>query len=376
MDAIISGFWTYPMARSDRTSICVMDNDVLRCLDDNTKTSESRVTKTTVIKTPPIAPRKFSLGSNSSPPPARVKSRRNSDSVSFITSPTVSPSVYRNSLVNMANDRKPDREGDGWVTSPVFANYSPGARQRKVSVFDGNLGSVKEIHEHDNGDNEAVYEDISEQFSYDNSNSLFEKDEDDYACPIDTVKEDCDHNIYDTPIIPIDNSAQGPIIGNNTQRLSDSSMRYGRYMDDNSDDDLLRNSIHNQGVIKRKLSLGVVLRKISAGSMQAGKRKASLQERRFTNTFSKLITFPSLVKNKVGEGFQVDSSSWEFLNKDVDGSLNDKGHKTENHHKIELKFKKHPSKDSLYESEYDSSSTLDSSSSSTMKAFFAASNTV
>ena len=372
------------MARSDRTSICVMDNDVLRCLDDNTKTSESRVTKTKVIKTPPIAPRKFSLGSNSSPPPARVKSRRNSDSVSFITSPTVSPSVYRNSLVNMANDRKPDREGDGWVTSPVFANYSPGARQRKVSVFDGNLGSVKEIHEHDNGDNEAVYEDISEQnLSNSFDNSMNDEKDVDYACPMDAVKEDGEQNIYENPLTSTDrtSSPPGSMIGSKQQRYSDSNMKYGGYVDNNShSEDIFKTSLDCQGLSKRKLSLGVILRKISTGSLQAGKRKASLQEKRLSSAFTKLISFPSLVKNNIGESYQVDSSSWEFLNTDISDSSNFKNNDCQitEHQGREFRNNKHPSKDSVYESEYDSSSTLESSSSSssTNKAIFIAENTV
>jgi len=377
-------FWTYPMARSGRTSLFVIDTDAFNtsCLDDNTKTSELIKEKAKVIKTPPIAPRKCSLGSNSSPPPARVRSRRSSDSVSFITSPAVSPSIFRNSLVNMANDRKPDKEGDGWVTSPVFANYTAGSRQRKVSVFDGNLQSVNEITEHNIGVNKAVYEDISEQKlsnSCDNNRSLHDKEYDDYACPVDAVKEDGEYNIYETPIFPPDNpnSALGTVISIRTKRFSDSNMRYGGDVDNDSDeDDLLRTTSHNQGLSKRKLSLGVLLRKISTGSLQAGKRKASLQERRLSNAFAKLITFPSLVKNKLGESYQVDSSSWEFLNKNVDDPSSDKDNMTDIQRKRGLIDRKHSSKDSLYESEYDSSSTLDSSSSSSCKAFIAASNTV
>merc|ERR1711983_516337 len=69
---------------------------------------------------------------------------------------------------------------------------------------------------------------------------------------------------------------------------------------------------------KRKLSLGVIFRKISEGSLQGGKRKASLQERRLSNTFTKLMNFPAFVKNTLVESYQVDSSSWEFLYKDVE----------------------------------------------------------
>ena len=86
----------------------------------------------------------------------------------------------------------------------------------------------------------------------------------------------------------------------------------------------------------------------------------------------------SLDTDTLGESYQVDSSSWEFLNKDVDDDCwnNKDDQKTNDHYNGKLINNKQASKDSVYESEYDSSSTLDSSSSSTCKALFAASNTV
>jgi len=370
-------FWTYPMAKSGRTSLFLIENDAFNtsCLEDNTKTSDSSIEKIKVIKTPPIAPRKFSLGSNSSPPVAKVRSRRSSDSVSFITSPTVSP--YRNSLVNMANVRKPDKEGDAWISSPVFANYTAGSRQRKVSVFDGNLGPVKEIHEHDKGDNEALYEEVTEHklpIVFDNSNICHNSD--DYACPVDAVREDVEQNIYEAPMMQCENSSSAPstVISIRKHRFSDSNMRYGGDVNNKSDNHHLTEYSHqHQRKFQRKFSLGVMWRKISAGSLQAGKRKTSLQERRLSNAFTKLINFPTTITNSLVESYQVDSSSWEFLNKDTrDFCLNDSHDITNDHHKRELKNNKHPSKDSVYESEYDSSSTLGSSSSSTSKALFTA----
>jgi len=400
-------FWTYPMARSDRTSLLVGDNEAFnlnRYMKEESTSSRnstqsdklnkcpsqsdqlyhrdnigtnSNIETPKVIKTPPIAPRKYSLGSNSSPPAARVKSRRKSDSVSLITSPTRAPCVAR----------KPEphsKEGEGWVTSPVFTNYTPTTRNRKVSVFDGNLGAVREIHEHDNGDNEAVYEDMSEQKLSplrDYLKTGYCKDEDDYAFPVDAVNEDAEHNIYEDPIIPSNRavSAQGTGISIRTQRFSDSNMRYGGDVDNYSDsDEIITKPIDHQDLGKRKLSLGVILRKLSTGSLQGGKRKASLQERRLSNAITKLISLPSFIKNTLGESYQVDSSSWEFLNKDVDDDCwnNKDDQKTNDHYNRKSLNNKQASKDSVYESEYDSSSTLDSSSSSTCKALFEASNTV
>jgi len=410
-------FWTYPMARSDRTSLFVMDNEAFNLssyldegsqsnilttqsdnqtkrlsqsvqichqdsnrLRDQKSDSNSCLKTTVVIKTPPIAPRKSSLGSNSPPSSAKVKSRRNSDSVSFITSPARAPRVARNSIANMSNVRKPDpKEGEDWVTSPVFADSTPHARNRKVSVFDGNLGSVKEIHEHDYGDNEVLYEDISELHMSPGANhcmSLHDKDED-YAFPVDAVNEDTGTNIYENPIHPTEqsdgnSSAPGTVISIRSQRSEDSSMRYGVDTVNHSDsDNAVRTSLDPPAYSKRKLSLGVILRKISTGSVHSGnKRKTSLQERRLSSAFNKLITFPMFMKNTLGESYQVDSSSWEFLNKDVEDDcwnkkVNIKEELKNMDDKRQLTNNKHPSKDSLYESEYDSSpnSTMESSSS-------------
>merc|ERR1712098_847956 len=171
-------------------------------------------------------------------------------------------------------------------------------------------------------------------------------------------------------------SAPGTGINIRSQRLSDSNMRYGGDVDNYSNcDEIITKPIDHQDLGKRKLSLGVILRKLSSGSLQGGKRKASLQERRLSNAITKLISLPSFVKNTLGESYQVDSSSWEFLNKDVDDDCwnNKDDQKTNDHYNRKLINNKQASKDSVYESEYDSSSTLDSSSSSSL---FAASNTV
>ena len=133
----------------------------------------------------------------------------------------------------------------------------------------------------------------------------------------------------------------------------------------------------HQGLEKRKLSLGIILRKISSGSLQGVRRKTSLQERRSNNAFSKLISIPSFVNNTLGKSSQVDSSSWEFLNKSIEFDYwEENGRKATYHHRTELIENKHPSKDSVYESEYDSSSTLSSSSSTIQPALFTAAYTV
>merc|ERR1711970_505647 len=68
---------------------------------------------------------------------------------------------------------------------------------------------------------------------------------------------------------------------------------------------------------RRKLSLGDILRKISTASIQGKKRKTSLQEGSLGSALSKIITFPICMKRTFDESYQVDSSSWEFLNENV-----------------------------------------------------------
>jgi len=139
---------------------------------------------------------------------------------------------------------------------------------------------------------------------------------------------------------------------------------------------------------RRKLSLGVILRKLSTGSQPGRERKTSLQERRLSSALSKLIT-PIFERRTLGErSYQVNSLSWEFLNKDAEEEFlegqvirtvgqgekciitMDKGEEIrdkedkEDMDKVTLTMK-HPSTDSLYESEFDSSSTLESVNSTT-----------
>ena len=126
---------------------------------------------------------------------------------------------------------------------------------------------------------------------------------------------------------------------------------------------------------KRKLSLGIILRKLSTGGsttvgQQNKERKSSLQEKRLSSAITKLITLPIFERRTLGESYQVNSLSWEFLNKDADDECwersGDKSKHLDDKKKIDVKMplEKHPSMDSLYESEFDSSSTMESSVSS------------
>ena len=103
---------------------------------------------------------------------------------------------------------------------------------------------------------------------------------------------------------------------------------------------------------------------------QNKERKSSLQEKRLSSAITKLITLPIFERRTLGESYQVNSLSWEFLNKDADDECwersGDKAKHLDDKKKIDVKMplEKHPSMDSLYESEFDSSSTMESSVSS------------
>ena len=63
----------------------------------------------------------------------------------------------------------------------------------------------------------------------------------------------------------------------------------------------------------------------------------------------------------MSESYQVNSSSWEFLNQEPQEKVQDKVQGVQGVQEVQGKvLGKHPSTDSLYESEFESSSTLES----------------
>ena len=63
----------------------------------------------------------------------------------------------------------------------------------------------------------------------------------------------------------------------------------------------------------------------------------------------------------MSESYQVNSSSWEFLNQEPQEKVQDKVQEVQEVQEVQGKvLGKHPSTDSLYESEFESSSTLES----------------
>jgi len=367
-------FWSYPMAKSDRASVFVPDTNHQDPVGDGDRGPLTR--------TPPRPPNRSGSSSQQAPTaPARQKTRRKSESVPFIISPARVARPARHSLGDLYT-------GQHWVTSPVWSinggRHSPplsNTRSRKVSVFYNKLGHVEEDAEIE--DNNNIVKNIDDNNENNDYSDLPEEEaeEEDYAFPLDAIKEDIiDQSIYE---IPKQNPKQNQNEGNDNEMMDKS-------IDNNTRDDVLSFSdrvnrleqtddyhdslleTNNNNSDKRKLSLGVIFRKLSTGSQQAKERKTSLQEKRLSTAITKLITLPIFERRTLGESYQVNSLSWEFLNKDADDECWDKTASHPDNSKdsdqslrdnIKDKLEKHPSTDSLYESEFDSSSTMESTNS-------------
>ena len=92
------------------------------------------------------------------------------------------------------------------------------------------------------------------------------------------------------------------------QKFSEGSLAYEQRKDG-----------HEEGQPKRKLSLGLMIRRLSRGKMTGGERKRSYTgvEKRSSRTEDRLSSVIGRLvagKKMLGGSHQVDSSSWEFLN--------------------------------------------------------------
>lgn len=376
-------FWSYPMARSGRMSVFLADSSRAGG-DDEAPLSPAEQGRLT--RTPPRPPSRTRAQPQA--PARQCRARRNSDSVPFIISPARAVRPSRHSLGDLQDTRQ-------WVTSPVFSGsgrHSPppaNARTRKVSVFYNKLGHVDEESDegHDSNNNTT-----SEENDY--ADLLQENEEEaDYAFPLDAISEENDNSIYENPEEPTragqstdgmkcdDKSSLmtgGSVMDSRSHTTLHAVLGDGRNITDRVDkseqNDDYGDSFTSSPLAtgdKRKLSLGIILRKLSTGSSMSQKeRKSSLQEKRLSSAITKLITLPIFERKTLGESYQVNSLSWEFLNKDADDECwersADKSKHLDDKNKIDVKMplEKHPSMDSLYESEFDSSSTMESSVSS------------
>merc|ERR1719219_3174049 len=265
-------FWSYPMARSGRMSVFLCETERARGEEAQEETDKGRLTRT-----PPRPPARSRAQPQPQPQaPARQRGRRNSDSVPFIISPARVARPARHSLGDLQDSKS-------WVTSPVFSGtgrHSPplsNTRTRKVSVFYNKLGHVDE--EADDPDNSVAVE----ENDYSDLHKT-EEEEADYAFPLDAISEETDNSIYENPEEPVKSTEGKKCDDKSILMTSGSVMDSGRNQDcewspagisdvsnnseqtDESSDSFME-SPPTAGD-KRKLSLGIILRKLSTGSQQ------------------------------------------------------------------------------------------------------------
>ena len=199
------------------------------------------------------------------------------------------------------------------------------SRERKQPVFPGRLGHVQEIQDHDLLDKEAAYEDISI--------NLQDKDED-YAYPVDAVHEDREHIVYQHPIQPL-----GTLFSDEKNTGGTLSRIFINPSERQTEDSSIENYVTNDELVgvsrgkksyvsMRKFSLRVIMRKLSTDKMPAKERKTSLQEFLVKTGLSRFITLPAFEGQSFANNCQVHSSSWEFLNKDLEQNCKDKNVQT------------------------------------------------
>ena len=238
-------------------------------------------------------------------------------------------------------------------------------RSRKVSVFYNKLGHVEEEDNTNIPDAPVTQDEEDKDYSDLPVEEEVNDEDEDYAFPLDAIKEESDNSIYENPHTAVNDR----ISDDHVSEAGDNSEHHDLFSDS-----FIQSVNNNHQGDKRKLSLGVIFRKLSSGSMPVKERKASLQERRLSTAITKLITLPIFERRSVAscESYQVNSLSWEFLNKDAeeedqsDGVSDKKCQQQLNTVQPKI-VEKHPSTDSLYESEFDSSSTMESTASSTSR---------
>jgi len=203
----------------------------------------------------------------------------------------------------------------------------------------------------------------------------------DYRDPMDSLKEN--DNIYSDPMDAVGNiqstvkhyNKNKPWKSDEDFSVRNLSARKHR----NSDSDIrystnrLMDNVVNKPNSTRKLSLGVMLRKLSSRKISTEKcpregKHNHVQEKRLSSVIAKLVGGGNPTPFfQGGFSFQTDSSSWEFLNKDMDERLNlteDSGIQNFDHSERceeNQNLNATSLEDSVYETEYASgSSTMNS----------------
>ena len=148
------------------------------------------------------------------------------------------------------------------------------SRTRKVSVFYNKLGHVEEDEEH-HDDDDKDYSDLAA-----------DDEDEDYAFPLDAIKEESDHaSLYENPHQPIrdQHPGSGPIRDQHPSSgpIRDQYASSGPIRSQEDNGDKIQERIVDTEAIfspqqrsptnthhgdRRKLSLGVILRKLSTGT--------------------------------------------------------------------------------------------------------------
>ena len=154
---------------------------------------------------------------------------------------------------------------------------------------------------------ENVYTECGERQEVDEKGDI--EEEDDYSEPVDRLQP-----LYSSPgeeTLEERRIRQQRMEANwsaRKQRFSEGSLAYEQRKDG-----------HEEDQPKRKLSLGLMIRRLSRGMMTGGERKnsdagmerrSSRKEDQLSSVIGRLVAGPK----SLGGSHQVDSSSWEFLN--------------------------------------------------------------
>jgi len=422
-------FWNYPMARSNmnvnqRNKTSDIAAPPVQSCNAGLKGCNLIKPGTKLVTTPHLHPRKISdlspsdkrkLSAINSPNCSPKSHRRKSDPLSIILNiagPSLQPrqtlnietkdkvlrqrkqSVFNDRLDIVANNVKSMNSAlngveDTDVLNKMIEETAGSYIQRKQN---STLGMHKNGQSSDSvsltsvgGISRNCVHKFHNTCQYeDKSNSKYDSNEDDtYSEPIDKINNtnNTKMELYSSPIYS--SIAEVPdLIKEHSPRhnMSNLDLRRLRYSDGNINNSHrnVNSDIFNEDNAKkkytrgRKFSLGPMIRKLSTSKLSESdnlaKQSNLQQEKKISNALSRLFGNDSLISKHVfGHSYQTDSSSWEYLNQDVDDVIINIKNPLTSEKNISNSLKHKPelihtdSSDSVYESEFDSkTSTLDS----------------
>jgi len=280
-----------------------------------------------------------------------------------------------------------------WISSPIFPQgKESNKRARKQSVFcnkyadEQQLSNFTSLKDKENA--KVIQQEIPGKLKNNHSNDNFNKnytfthqeetkesdkriqelnmskalidaneEEPDYAEPLDSISN------TNTSSLKVgvtkrswnsnENIRENNVLNLKKQRYSDSHLQY-----EHTRKPLDNEIVAKKGVPLKKHSLPIFFRKLSEKTetvLLANEQKFSKQERRLSSLMDNLMSPSYKSKRLSGASYQIDSSSWEFLNKEQQGASDREGH-IDSGSESESESS---NKDSLYQSEFDSTSTIE-----------------